>query len=404
MSTVQAQAQATDPNAGFIWRAQKVFLYLGVLYALLLVALTIPLFQLHAVYLHALKFPLFADFNTPEKYGFAPHKTHNLRLTASDNTTIGAWLVLADASHLANHTVPTALSSHPTVIYLHGNAATRAVQFRVDQVQAFSSRLQTNVLAIDYRGFGDSDGLPSEHGLALDARAAWDYLVQENGVAPADIVVVGHSLGTGVAARFASELEKENVRPRGLALLAPFSSIRELLDTYYLAGFIPLLKPLAFIPGAATVAKRFVSHNFNTLSTIHSIKAPLVIAHALNDWDIPPTHSSVLFDSFVAPHLPPLPYMFQLQTQNPLAQLQHSQKQWEELQAALQKRAEKRSEWVNSWEVERLGEIEELDRAAAFGGDEGKVVKVITKYGGHDRIGLQEGLQDLLADVFGLRT
>jgi abhydrolase domain-containing protein 12 len=119
-------------------------------------------------------------------------------------------------------------------------------------MQAFSSRLQTNVLAIDYRGFADSEGTPSEHGLGLDARAAWDFLHHDYGVQAADIAIVGHSLGTAVAARLASELSTEGAHPRGVALLAPFSSIRELLDTYYLFGLIPLMKPLAALPGATS--------------------------------------------------------------------------------------------------------------------------------------------------------
>jgi abhydrolase domain-containing protein 12 len=99
--------------------------------------------------------------------------------------------------------------------------------------------------------------------------------------------------------------------------------------------------------------------------------------------------------------------MFNLQSQNPLAQLEHSQKQWDELQVALRKRAEKRGAMVRSREVAGLGVVEEMDRDGAFweaDAQGGKVVKLITRYGGHDRVGLQEGLQDIMADVFGLRS
>jgi abhydrolase domain-containing protein 12 len=123
------------------------------------------------------------------------------------------------------------------------------MRFRVRHYEAFSSRLRTNVLAIDYRGFGDSTGLPSEDGLVRDAWAAWNWLA-EHGARPEDVAIVGLSLGTGVGAQFAHELEASGQHARGLALLAPFSSIATLLDTYYILGLIPLIKPLEMFPFA----------------------------------------------------------------------------------------------------------------------------------------------------------
>jgi abhydrolase domain-containing protein 12 len=133
---------------------------------------------------------------------------------------------------------------------LHGNAGSRAAPFRIAHYSGFTSRIGANVLAIDYRGFGDSTGYPSEDGLARDAQAAWEWLLAR-GAKPQDILIVGHSMGTGVAARLASELGHEGVTPRGLVLLAPFSSIRTLLDTYVLLGIIPIGAPLSMIPGGS---------------------------------------------------------------------------------------------------------------------------------------------------------
>jgi abhydrolase domain-containing protein 12 len=85
---------------------------------------------------------------------------------------------------------------------------------------AFSNNLDCNVLAVDYRGFGDSSGTPSEEGLVNDARAVWDYVVQhasekngeglgEEGVKEKDVILVGQSLGTGVVAGLAGQLAGE---------------------------------------------------------------------------------------------------------------------------------------------------------------------------------------------------
>ena len=160
------------------------------------------------------------------------------------------------------------------------------MRLRVQQYQAFATRLQANVLAPDYRGFADSTGKPSEAGLTIDTRAAWDWL-RAHGASPDNLLVVGSSLGTGVAVQFAHALEEEAVRveaeaprvvnssyvssrahlrvggengnrtrgcvavrerPRGVVLLSPFSKLETLLDTYYILGLMPLFAPLKVFP------------------------------------------------------------------------------------------------------------------------------------------------------------
>jgi abhydrolase domain-containing protein 12 len=203
-------------------------------------------------------------------------KTRNLYLHTADNETLGAWFTFADpfyASHKADLHSPSsspdelirsALRTHPTVLFLHGNGGTRALPSRVRHYQAFAARLHANVLAPDYRGYADSTGTPSESGLTLDARAAWDWL-RAHGAPPESVLVVGNSLGTGVAVQLATALQAdqpdgdeqrktESTRemPRGVVLLAPFSNVETLLDTYYIAGLVPLLAPLRTFPFIAS--------------------------------------------------------------------------------------------------------------------------------------------------------
>lgn len=204
-------------------------------------------------------------------------KTHNLQLHTADNETLGAWFVFADPFYAAHKTdlrsptsspdelIRSALRAHPTVLFLHGNGGTRVLASRVRHYQAFAARLRANVLAPDYRGFGDSTGTPSEAGLTLDARAAWDWL-RERGASPESVLVVGNSLGTGVAVQLVAVLQAEQPNgdgrreaesgaremPRGVVLLAPFSNVETLLDTYYIAGLVPLLAPLRIFPFVAS--------------------------------------------------------------------------------------------------------------------------------------------------------
>lgn len=198
-----------------------------------------------AIYLNRIRIPWFANFDTPEKYGLArncflsleltyrlsflepANKTLNFKLKTADKETLGAWFILSDAYY---HTLPSipssvdthveeALKRHPTIIFFHGNAATRAFPARVQYYHAFTSRLRANVLAIDYRGFADSTGRPSEAGLVRDARAAWDWLISR-GAKEEDVLLMGHSLGTGVASQLVSQLDAEGINHRGLVLLS----------------------------------------------------------------------------------------------------------------------------------------------------------------------------------------
>jgi abhydrolase domain-containing protein 12 len=192
---------------------------------------------------------------------------------------------VASASLSRDDLIRSALRAHPTILFLHGTTGTRVVPIRVRMYQAFATRLRANVLAPDYRGFADSTGTPSEVGLTLDTRAAWDWLLT-HGAPPDNVLIVGNSLGTGVAVQFASALEEEfanaeaearaaisqerthngstgrnsrtrpstivRERPRGVVLLSPFSKLETLLDTYYILGLVPLFAPLRTIPYLAS--------------------------------------------------------------------------------------------------------------------------------------------------------
>lgn len=72
-----------------------------------------------------------------------------------------------------------------------------------------STALDVNALIIDYRGFGDSTGSPTEAGLLIDARAAWDWILSRNGGDASKVAIVGQSLGTGVGTALAAQLIAE---------------------------------------------------------------------------------------------------------------------------------------------------------------------------------------------------
>ncbi|KAG7443181.1 alpha/beta-hydrolase [Guyanagaster necrorhizus] len=378
----------------FLTKARTVFAVLGGVYLVTVGLLTIPYFQGHTIYLNAVRVPWFADFDAPEKYGLSPNKTYNFKIQTSDNESLGSWFVLSDRQY---QTIPfppqspellisDAIRSSPTILFLHGNAGTRAFNARVQHYQAYSSRLHANVLAIDYRGFAESSGTPSEDGLVRDARAAWEWLISQ-GARGEDILIVGHSLGTGVGARLAAELSDEGVNYRGVVLMSPFSSIEDVLKTYNVFGAVPLMKPLSMIPYAANIVSWALIHKFDTFSIVPRIKGEVTIAHAENDWDIPYTHSETLFNAFLEPHLPTV----KLPT-NPSAL---SKEDWATFTSQVSARKERREELVTHTKLDNFGTVEEF----TDGNRDVMLVKLLA--GRHDFVGVQEGLQDIIGTKYG---
>lgn len=142
------------------------------------------------------------------------HRALNVYIDTPDVVRLGAWVYLPPSIPGDIHTPPSSeivkasFSSRPTILLLHGNAASRAVRFRVEICSAYATHFDANVLAIDYRGFGDSTGVPSEAGLVIDARAAFDWAVNK-GAKSEEILLVGMSLGTGVAAALSAQLSDD---------------------------------------------------------------------------------------------------------------------------------------------------------------------------------------------------
>lgn len=106
------------------------------------------------------------------------------------------------------------------LLWLHGNAGN--VTHRYDMICEMI-KLPAEILIIDYRGYGRSEGSPSENGLYLDARAAWHYLIEERRVPPQRIVIFGKSLGGAVAIDLAA-----SVMPAGLIVQSTFTCIADM--------------------------------------------------------------------------------------------------------------------------------------------------------------------------------
>ena len=147
----------------------------------------------------------------------------DIELTCDDGKTIRGWL-------LTKSETSSAESTRPLVLYFHGNAGDRSG--RTGWYQIFS-QLDVDVLAVDYHGYGDSEGTASESAIELDCDAAWRFATTELGRSPQDIWIIGTSLGGAAAIYLASTQCVAGAEPAALVTIATFSSMVDAGSSHY---------------------------------------------------------------------------------------------------------------------------------------------------------------------------
>ena len=181
-----------------------------------------------------------------------------VRLTAGDGTRLHAWFV-------------PATTARGTLLFSHGNAGN--IAHRLDSIALFHS-LGLNVLIFDYRGYGESEGKPSEKGTYLDVQAAWGYLLEERMISPQEIIIFGRSLGAAIAADLASRNPSA-----GVILESAFTSVPDMAASLY--PWLPV---------------RLLSrYRYNNLDKVERITSPLLVVHSREDEIIPYVHGEQLF-------------------------------------------------------------------------------------------------------------
>ncbi|MHC4249117.1 MAG: alpha/beta hydrolase [Planctomycetota bacterium] len=204
------------------------------------------------------------DWGAPERAGV---ECEDVSIDAPDGVRLHGWFLRAvepgNAGGGGAGQNDDANAARVTILFLHGNAGN--VSHRWSWLRGLS-RLPADVLAIDYRGYGRSEGSPSEEGIYLDAEAAYRHLTESRGVAPERIVVYGRSLGGAPACEVASRFECG-----GLVLQSTFTSAPDM------SGRVVPLVPLGWAMGTS----------FDCESMIARVKAPVLIIHSRADRVVP---------------------------------------------------------------------------------------------------------------------
>lgn len=166
------------------------------------------------------------------------------------------------------------------VLWMHGNAGN--IADRVGMAAVMNRKLGVSSFLVDYRGYGRSEGRPTERGLYEDAEAAFMWLTEKKGIDPSSIILYGHSLGSAVIVDLALGTGKE---AGGLVLESPFTCARDMARLIY--GGLPV--------------DWLMSLKLDNAGRIQGVTVPVLVIHGVEDGTIPFAMGKKVFDSAPEP-------------------------------------------------------------------------------------------------------
>lgn len=195
---------------------------------------------------------------TPDQRGL---KYEEVDLNTEDGVRLHGWYIPCE-------------SARGVVLFCHGNSGN--ISHRLEML-GILHRLHYATFIFDYRGYGKSEGVPSELGTYRDVDSAWRYLVEQREWNPEQIVILGRSLGGAIAAWLAAR-----VAPRALVIESSFRSLPDLASDLYPA-----------------VPVRWITRiRYPTQQWLANVKCPLLLIHSVHDELIPFEHSQALFAGY----------------------------------------------------------------------------------------------------------
>ncbi len=196
---------------------------------------------------------------TPEDFGI---EFEDIKFSSRDKVLLHGWFIKGLKDNV--------------ILFLHGNKYN--ISYPLPYIEMLN-QLGYNVFIFDYRGYGKSNGIPTERGLYQDALGAYDFLV-DRGYRGDGIILFGRSLGGAVAIYIAGKVEV-----RGLIVDSSFTSMYDL--SYDVFGF--------------HFPRYLISNHYESIERIKNIKIPKLIIHSIEDELVPFYHGKKLFESASSP-------------------------------------------------------------------------------------------------------
>lgn len=241
-SAIFGRFQVKQMVISIVW--WKVLLWAYLLFTIFYGGFGLILYMLQSKFLYC---PVRTVSYSPEELGLGYEE---VTLIASDGVKLNGWYI-------------PAANAKFTVLFLHGNGGN--IMHRLDSIQQFCN-LRLNCFIIDYRGYGKSEGKPTEQGTYLDASAAYKWLIKEKKIKREDMIIFGRSLGGSIAAELAGKVEAAS-----LVVESSFTSYVAMGKKFY--WYMPV--------------KWFARYRYNTLEYIKAVKCPVMVIHSPDDDIIP---------------------------------------------------------------------------------------------------------------------
>ena len=191
-------------------------------------------------------------------------KYEDVFFNTNDGLKLNGWFVLAE-------------NPRGTLLFCHGNAGN--ISHRIEIIKVFN-KLNLNVFIFDYRGYGRSQGSPTEEGLYQDAQAAYEYLLGRKNLNKGSIVIYGKSIGANVAIDLASKVTAE-----ALISESGFSSAYDMGKELF--PYLPV--------------KWIITIKYDALTKIKNITIPKLIIHSQDDEIVPFKLGKKLFEIAPSP-------------------------------------------------------------------------------------------------------
>lgn len=255
------------------------------------------------IFLKWLKGPAsFERLQDPENHLPSPSGTwENVYIPSEGDKKLGAWVHTPSDGTEGEKESQEEQQKKLWILYVHGNAGTRGSWPRRRFYKHLIATIpHAHVLSLDCRGFGDSEGSPTEEGVVSDVISAVDWIAKRNEGSSVDLVLYGLSLGTGIVIQAGKHLETEgnrheNISLAGIVLEAPYSSIVEAAATHWIS--------LPFRPFIKWIGQGFVDR-FESVHHILSLdRIPLLVIHGNKDYTIPDAQGKKLHQTAVQSRL-----------------------------------------------------------------------------------------------------
>ncbi len=215
--------------------------------ALLSICVTLYFYQTKLVFYPTREFAI-----TPSQLQL-PYEDVYINVTAKER--IHGWYFRAD--------IPDSDKKGPVALFCHGNAGN--ISHRLETAELILN-LGASILLFDYRGYGKSDGSPSEENVYADAEACYQWLLDHKGVDPDQIILFGRSMGGAVTIELA-----RRVKCGGLVIESSFTSATEMGKRMF-----PLF-PIKYL----------LRYKFDSIRKIGALTCPVLVMHSPDDEIIP---------------------------------------------------------------------------------------------------------------------